>query len=135
MTFGVLLSNTVRYVARRSLAEISVVARVRLGEALDLFGGEYFVELRDQLVVDLVEFLALIRRHTQRVAGRRWRAPQSALAVRPQPVAPGGSRLKGLENFQTVSFSGVTSKTTPTAPALINVFPFGRRWAPEMNHE
>jgi hypothetical protein len=43
--------------------------------------------------------------------------------------------LNGLANFQTVSFSGVTSKTTPFAPELINVFPFEKRWAPEMNHE
>ena len=48
----------------------------------------------------------------------------------PPPVG-----LNGLANFQTVSPSGVTSKTMPNAPALINVFPFGRRWAPEMNHE
>ena len=43
--------------------------------------------------------------------------------------------LTGLTYFQTISFSGVTSKMVPLAPEQMNVFPLGSRWAPEMNEE
>ena len=119
--------------ARRPFGVIGGVARIRKGEALDFFVGENFVELGDQLFVNLVEFLALILGNTQRSRAARERLEALWWSIRRRGVPATG--LNGLENFQTVSFSGVTSKTMPTAPALINVFPLGRRWAPEMNHE
>ena len=72
--------------------------------------------------------IASASRLSLETASKRFGGPFAA----GRPLATG---LNGLENFQTVSFSGVTSKTMPTAPELINVFPLGRRWAPEMNHE
>jgi len=37
-----------------------------------------------------------------------------------------------LTNFQTISFSGVTSNTVPSGPEQMSVLPLGNRSAPEM---
>jgi hypothetical protein len=47
----------------------------------------------------------------------------------------GAPSLTGLTYFQTISFSGVTSKTVPLAPEQMSVLPLASRWAPEMNEE
>ena len=43
--------------------------------------------------------------------------------------------MAGFTYFQTISLSGVTSKTVPLAPEQTMVLPLGRRSAPEMNDE
>ena len=48
---------------------------------------------------------------------------------------PPGFPLTGLTYFQTISLSGVTSKTVPLAPEQMSVLPLGSRCAPEMKNE
>ena len=64
--------------------------------------------------------------------GRRARSSirprRAARSPRAGPICP----LTGLTYFQTISFSGVTSKIVPLAPEQMSVLPLGSRWAPEM---
>ena len=50
-------------------------------------------------------------------------------------VPIGVPALTGLTYFQTIAFSGVTSKMVPLAPEQMSVLPFDSRWAPEMKDE
>ena len=81
--------------------------------------------------LDLVELLPLV--------GRDARAfpPRSAVMICPGRggVPDGVSFLTGLMYFQTIAFSGVTSKIVPLAPEQISVLPFDSRWVPEMKDE
>ena len=78
-----------------------------------MFSAENFIKFGVHLLIDLVEFLALIVLHAQRIATTLL-TTSKGFGVE-LLAGWGGTFLNGLTDFQTISFSGVISKTIPCA--------------------